>query len=198
MKLHCFSLTAIALFTMIPVVSAENLRIEVKGVYVPDSNARESFGVAGSALPVVLRLIVDESKGFYLPKGTPLIDGQEVGIETLVLPKEAVISASAALGDVHWDEANLMDVLPRSDLGFRPSVILMGDLKSGAVKAYVIFQNENRRALQVSYMKCDGGCELVDDAWTTDLRTGSREKVENVKVTISRSEALAQTTSSVP
>src|SRR5690606_24863097 len=143
MKLHCFSLTAIALFTMIPVVSAENLRIEVKGVYVSDSNARECFGVAGSALPVVLRLIVDESKGFYLPKGTPLIDGKEVGIETFVFPKEAVISASAALGDIHWGEANLMDVLPRSDLGFRPSVILMGDLETEAVKAYVIFRNQN-------------------------------------------------------
>src|SRR5690606_5463386 len=101
MKLHCFSLTAIALFTMIPVVSAENVRIEVKGVYLPDSNARESFVVAGSALPVVLRLIVDESKGFYLPQRTHLIDGKDIWLEIRVLPKQVVISASAALGDMH-------------------------------------------------------------------------------------------------
>jgi len=47
MKLHYFSIAAISLFTMVPVVSAENFRIEVKGVYVPDSNVSESFGVVG-------------------------------------------------------------------------------------------------------------------------------------------------------
>ena len=46
MKLHYFSIAAISLFTMVPVVSAENLRIEVKGVYVPDSNVSD-FGVVG-------------------------------------------------------------------------------------------------------------------------------------------------------
>jgi hypothetical protein len=110
----------------------------------------------------------------------------------LVLPKEAVITASAALGDIHWSEADLVGVLPRSDLGFRPSVILMGDLQSEAVKAFVIIHDENRGALQVSYMKCDGGCALVDNGRATDLRTGSRGKLGNLNLTVSRSDALAQ------
>ena len=192
MKLHFLSLTVIAMFITIQGASAENLRIDIEGVYFVDSEDSECFGSAERELPVALNLVVDESKGIHLPKGAPLIDGQAAATQMLALPGEAVIAASAAFGDIHWDEANLKEVLPRSDLGFRPTVILLGNLKSDAVQAFIRFSDESC-ALSINYLKCDGDCTLIDDNWATDLRTGSRRgELSSLSVAVSRTGALAQ------
>jgi hypothetical protein len=191
MKLLCNLLVVIGLSAINgPIVSAEEVRIEVTGVYAKDSNFGESFGSLEEELPIAMSLLIDESHGFYLPAGTPLMDGQPVAIDTLVLPKEAVVSASASLGDIRWSEADLV-TLPRSDLGFRPAVLLMGDLQGDSVKAFAIVSSENLGRLSLTHLKCDdGGCMLDDGAWATDSRTGSRGQVGNLSVTVSQRETL--------
>lgn len=184
---HVFAASALFVFAGLD-AEADQLRIDVSGTYTKDPEFGESFGSVDAALPISLSLIIDESQGFYLPAGTPLMTGQPVAEDSLVVPASAVISLSAAVGDLRWTESDLSP-LPQSDIGIRPGVMLMGDLQSDSVKIYCMVSNQFTGSLSLAYLKCDeSGCHLNTEAWGADYRTGSQGKVSGVNAAISRPE----------
>lgn len=193
MKFSPLVFAASALFAIAGLnAEADQLRIDVSGTYTKDLRFGESFGSFDAALPISVSLLIDESQGFYLPAGTPLMNGQPVAEDSLVVPATAVTSLSAAVGDLRWTESDLSP-LPHSDIGIRPGVILMGDLQSDSVKIYCMVSNEFAGSLSLAYLKCDdSGCHLNTEAWGADYRTGSQGKVSGIIASVSRAEGSLQ------
>lgn len=163
---------------------ADELQVEVTGVFVRDEQYDESFGRSESGLQLSVSLVIDESQGVYLPRGAPLIDGQTVAEDALVLPQTAVLSLIATLGDVGWTESNL-GPLPRSDLGFRPAVILMGDLDGDSVKIFCALVDGEGGMLSLSRLAClDSGCTLVDGGFGQDFVSGSAGSIGRLAVIV--------------
>lgn len=183
-----FAATALFVFAGLD-AKADDLRIDVSGTYTKDPTFGESFGSLDAALPISLTLVIDESQGFYMPAGTPLMTGRPVAEDSFVVPASAVRSLSAAVGDLRWTEADL-DPLPQSDLGIRPAVILMGDLGGDSVKVYCAVSNQLTGSLSLALLRCDdSNCALLDtEAWGADYRTGSQGKVAGVNTSIGRPE----------
>lgn len=189
MKFLAYVFAAAALFVIAGLdAQADQLRIEVSGTYTKDPKFEESFGSLDSAIPISVSLLIDESQGFYLPAGTPLMTGQPVAEDSLVVPASGVVNLSAAVGDLRWTESDLAP-LPQSDIGIRPGVILMGDLHSDSVKIYCMVSNQLTGSLSLAYLKCDdSGCHLNTEAWGADYRTGSQGKLSEVVASVSRPE----------
>lgn len=167
-----------------PLTIADELQVEVTGVFIRHEQYDESFGRAESELPFSVSLVIDESQGVYLPRGAPLVDGQPIAEDTLVLPQSAVLSLIATLGDVGWTESNL-GPLPRSDLGFRPAVMLMGDLDGDSVRIFCALVDREDGMLSLSRLVCpDSGCTLDDGGFAQDFVTGSSGSIGRLAVIV--------------
>lgn len=91
MKLLDYRFVGVALFVFAGFdVKADGLRIDVSGVYSKDPNFGKSFGSSEAELLFSMSLLIDESQGFYLPAGTPLMSGQPVAEDRLLCPASAV------------------------------------------------------------------------------------------------------------
>jgi hypothetical protein len=164
---------------------AEQLLIEVSGIFEKDSKIGESFGSYESNQPFSVQLLVDESQGHYLPAGTPFIDGQAVAEDSLILPASAVVSLKATLGNGQWTESNIR-ALPRSDLEYRPAVILMGDIDSNSVKVFCALVNDEIGMLSLTRLAClDSGCILDDGGFGRDFLSDSSGSISQLIVTVS-------------
>ena len=186
MKIPRYLFAVAALSAVIALeAKAEELLVEVSGVFAKYPKFGESFGSYESELPVSVQLLIDESQGYYLPAGTPLIDGQAVAEDSLILPASAVVSLTATLGNGQWTESNIQP-LPRSDLGFRPGVILMGDIDSNSVKIFCALLNDDIGMLSLTRLACpDSGCVLDDGGFGRDFRTDSSGSISQLAVTVS-------------
>jgi hypothetical protein len=164
---------------------AEQLLIEVSGIFEADTESSESFGSYESKQPFSVQLLVDESQGHYLPAGTPFIDGQAVAEDSLILPVSAVVSLKATLGNGQWTESNIR-ALPRSDLEYRPAVILMGDVDSNSVKVFCALVNDEIGMLSLTRLAClDSGCILDDGGFGRDFLSDSSGSISQLIVTVS-------------
>jgi hypothetical protein len=164
---------------------AEQLLIEVSGIFEADTESSESFGSYESKQPFSVQLLVDESQGHYLPAGTPFIDGQAVAEDSLILPVSAVVSLKATLGNGQWTESNIR-ALPRSDLEYRPAVILMGDIDSNSVKVFCALVNDEIGMLSLTRLAClDSGCILDDGGFGRDFLSDSSGSISQLIVTVS-------------
>lgn len=189
MKFLSYLFVAVTLYVVVAGsdARADQLRIEISGVYTKDPKFGESFGSLEAALPISVSLVINESQGLYLPKGTPLMTGQPIAEDGLIIPASGVISLSAEVGDLRWNESDLSP-LPESDAGIRPAVILMGDLQSDSVKIYCSVARAHEGALSLTHLVCDGsGCTLDNGAWGHDIRTGSHGKLSDLSASINRS-----------
>jgi hypothetical protein len=164
---------------------AEQLLIEVSGIFEADTESSESFGSYESKQPFSVQLLVDESQGHYLPAGTPFIDGQAVAEDSLILPVSAVVSLKATLGNGQWTESNIR-ALPRSDLEYSPAVILMGDIDSNSVKVFCALVNDEIGMLSLTRLAClDSGCILDDGGFGRDFLSDSSGSISQLIVTVS-------------
>jgi hypothetical protein len=167
---------------------AEQLLIEVSGIFEKDSKIGESFGSYESNQPFSVQLLVDESQGHYLPAGTPFIDGQAVAEDSLILPASAVVSLKATLGNSQWTESNIR-ALPRSDLEYRPAVILMGDIDSNSVKIFCALVNDEIGMLSLTRLAClDSGCILDDGGFGRDFLSDSSGSISQLAVKVTMAE----------
>ena len=164
---------------------AEQLLIEVSGIFEADTKNGESFGSYESKQPLSVQLLVDESRGNYLTAGTPFIDGQAVAEDSLILPVSAVVSLKATLGNGQWTESNIQP-LPGRDLEYRPAVILMGDIDSNSVKIFCALVNDEIGMLSLSRLAClDSGCILDDGGFGRDFLSDSSGSISLLTVTVS-------------
>ena len=167
---------------------AEQLLIEVSGIFEKDSKIGESFGSFESKQPFSVQLLVDESQGHYLPAGTPFIDGQAVAEDSLILPASAVVSLKATLGNGQWTESNIQP-LPRSDLEYRPAVILMGDIDSNSLKIFCALVNDEIGMLSLTRLAClDSGCILDDGGFGRDFLSDSSGSISQLIVKVTTGE----------
>ena len=164
--------------------TAEQLLIEVSGIFEADTKNVESFGSFEPKQPFSVQLLVDESRGHYLPAGTPFIDGQAVAEDSLILPASAIVSLKATLGNGQWTESNIR-ALPRSDLEYRPAVMLMGHIASSSVKIFCALVNDEIGMLSLTRLAClDSGCILDDGGFARDFLSDSSGSINQLAITV--------------
>lgn len=167
-----------------PSAIADKLQVEVTGVFIRDAQYNESFGRTEPEIPFSVSIVIDESEGVYLPRGAPLIDGQLIAEDALVMPQTAVLSLIATLGEAQWTESDL-GPLPRSDLGFRPAVILMGDFDTDSVKIFCALVDGEDGMLSLSRLVCqDSGCTLDDGGFGRDFGASSSGSIGRLAVVV--------------